>query len=399
MRYVVIGAGAAGLSAAKKIRELKPQDEIVVISRDEQVISRCMLHKYIGGERGVEDLSFVPEDFFERNRIKWLRGVSTDSIYTLAKTLICGDSSVGYDKLLIAAGSKVSIPPVGALRTAKNVYGLRHFTDAIAIREAARTACKIVVIGAGLVGLDVAYALHGTVKSIAVVDMIPRILAANLDEHAAAAYKERFESRKCKFHLGLVVSGTTEDSNGNVTAVVLSNGQTLPCDMVIVATGVRPAMDLIKGSNIAGENFIKVNEYLATNVADVYAAGDVTGLSSLWPNAVIQGGIAAHNMCGDHIKYTDTFAVRNTINFFGLVTLSVGVTEPSESDKVEIRENRRAYRKVILRDGVVVGVLLQGDISNSGFWQYLIKNSINVDSVGKPVWKLSYADFYSIINV
>lgn len=397
IKHVIIGAGAAGITAAKTIREQRPQDEIVLISKDRQVSSRCMLHKYISGERNADALSFVPDDFFQVNRINWLSGVTVTGIDVSDKKVICDDGkAVFYDKLLIAAGAESTIPPIGALKTAGNVFGLRHLSDAQAIRETARTAEKVVVIGAGLVGLDAAYALLEMKKDVTVVEMTPQILAINLDAHSAGAYQRRFEEAGCHFHLWRKVTGTEEDSQGNVIRVILDNGTILPCDLLVVAAGVRPAAGFLEGSGIIRERAVTVDPYLMTNYPEIYAAGDVAGLSGIWPNAMRQGKTAALNMCGIVTVYEDRFAIKNTINFFGLVTLSVGAFEPAPGDRVLQREDHLTYQKVILRDGCVIGVILQGNISNSGFWQYLIKNAIPVEHLDKPIWKLSFADFCTL---
>jgi NAD(P)H-nitrite reductase large subunit len=396
MKHVIVGAGAAGIAAAKTIRAMEPHYEIVLISEDENVISRCMLHKYISGERTIDALNFVPEDFFKEYRIQRHRGIKMTGVDTNTKTIYCGEEKFSYDKLLIATGATSVIPPIGALRTAKNVFGLRHLSDAKAIREAAMKAQHVVVLGAGLVGLDAAYALLGIKKEITVVEMAPRVLALNLDERAAAAYQERFEAAGCQFHLGRKVTDTVENDDGNVAQIVLDDGSVLPCDLLIVAAGVRPEMSFLERNGIAYSKAIIVDRYMATSCSDVYAAGDVTGLSGTWPNAMRQGEIAARNMCGEKKIYDDSFAAKNTINFFGLVTLSVGTMESGEGDRVVQREDRRIYQKIIVRDGYVTGLIMQGDISNSGFWQYFVKNRIRVDAVNKPIWRLSFADFCSL---
>ena len=393
MKHIIIGAGAAGITAAKTIRALRPEDEILIIAEDGQVNSRCLLHKYISGERDAAGLSFVAGDFFTANRIEWRGGAAVSAVDTVAKAVHCGGDVLFYDKLLIATGSVSAIPPIGALRTAGNVFGLRHLTDAEAIREAALQAEKVVVIGAGLVGLDAAYALMEMKKDVTVVEMESRVLALNLDERAAKAYQERFEAAGCKFHLGRKVTGTAEDEEGNVIQVNLDEGDPLPCDLLVVATGVRPAAAFLEGSRVAHERSVTVDRYMATNCPDVYAAGDVAGLSGIWPNAMRQGEVAGKNMCGGTAVYEDTFAVKNTVNFFGLITLAIGEREAAEGDRIAVREDRKNYKKVILREGRVVGIILQGDISNSGFWQYLIKNKIRISAIDKPIWKLSYADF------
>jgi len=156
MKHVIIGAGAAGITAAKTIRAFQPQDEIILISEDGQVHSRCMLHKYISGERNEDALSFVPKDFFETNRIEWRSDVKVTGVDTSEKVVRCGQDTISYDKLLIAGGAVSASVPLAALNGAKNVYGLRNLSDAKTIREAATKARRAVVIGAGFVGLDAA---------------------------------------------------------------------------------------------------------------------------------------------------------------------------------------------------------------------------------------------------
>ena len=395
MKHVIIGAGAAGVTAAKTIRALRPEDEIVLISEDEKIISRCMLHKYISGEREIDSLRFVPDDFFETKRIEWRNGVRMTGVDTTAKAVLCGEEMVYYDKLLIATGAISAIPPIGALRTAKNVYGLRHLSDAKIIHEAAQKAQRAVVIGAGLVGLDVAYALLEMKKDVTVVELAPRILALNLDDKAAEAYQIRFEAAGCRFHLGRKVTDTRGEGDF-VEQIVLDDGTALPCDLLVVAAGVRADVSFIEKSGIACNRAVIVDQNMETNCRDVYAAGDVTGLSGTWPNAMRQGEIAAKNMCGEATMYEDTFAAKNTINFFGLVTLSVGALFPGEGDKVELREDRNVYQKVIIHDGCVSGLILQGNIANSGFWQYFVKKNVRVDAMNKPIWRLSFADFCTL---
>jgi NAD(P)H-nitrite reductase large subunit len=139
---------------------------------------------------------------------------------------------------------------------------------------------------------------------------------------------------------------------------------------------------------------VKVDDCLATNVSGVYAAGDVAGLSGIWPNAQKQGEMAAYNMTGTKWAYDDRFALKNTVNFFGLQSLALGAMNPSEGDAVLVKEDKNNYRKLILREGVPAGIILQGEIGGSGFWLRLIANKIRIDNLGKSLWQLSYADFY-----
>ena len=397
MEYVILGAGAAGITAAKTIRKADKNGKITVISTDTQVHSRCMLHKYLSHERDAAGISFVDPDFFEKNQIAWLPGKTVNRLDTQRKKVYTdqGDE-VSYDRLLIATGAESFIPPVGNLREAENVFGLRHLRDAQAIDELAKDVENIVIIGSGLVGLDAAYGLMETGKKVSIVEMADQILPVQLDKTAAFEYQKRFEEAGARFYLGRKAADTVMEEDKIIREIILDNGEKLPCDLIIVAAGVRSAVAGMEGEGIVIDRGIKVDDYLQTGAEGVYAAGDVTGLSGIWPNAQKQGETAALNMCGSHVEYTDRYAIKNTINFFGLVSMCVGVILPQEGDVVIAREDSRNYKRVVLRDGKVVGVLLQGDISHGGIWQYLIKNQISISGIQKDIFDLNFGDFYGI---
>ncbi len=395
MRHIIIGASAAGISAAKTIRQWEPADEVTVISVDERVHSRCMLHKFLSHERTAEGINFVPEDFFEKNGIRWVKGERVNRVDTGAKQvhLECG-AFLPYDRLLIATGAHFVIPPLPNFREAKNVFGLRDLSDAEKIDAAAAEGKRCVIVGSGLVGLDAANALCERGVACSVVEMADRISPLQLDTTAAAAYQTLFEKAGCTFYLAEKASGSEMDGEGNITSISLASGVTLPCDFVVVAAGVRPSVEFLEGSGIEVERGVKVDEYLHTSVPDVWAAGDVAGITGIWPNAMQQGETAAKNMCGASVPYEDRYGMKNTMNFYGLTTLSLGINTPAEGDEVLLRESKSGYQRFILHDGVVTHVLIQGDISNTGFWQELVKRKIPVGDLGKSVFDLSYADFY-----
>ena len=397
MEYVILGAGAAGITAAKTIRKADREGKITVISTDTQVHSRCMLHKYLSHERDAAGISFIDPDFFEKNQITWLPGKTVNRLDTQGKKVYTdqGDE-ISYDRLLIATGAESFIPPVGNLREAENVFGLRHLRDAQAIDELAKDAENIVIIGSGLVGLDAAYGLMETGKKVSIVEMADQILPVQLDKTAAFEYQKRFEKAGAVFYLGRKAADTVMGEDKTIREIILDNGEKLPCDLIIVAAGVRCAVAGMEGEGIVIDRGIKVDDYLQTGAESVYAAGDVTGLSGIWPNAQKQGETAALNMCGSHVEYTDRYAIKNTINFFGLVSMCVGVILPQEGDVVIAREDSRNYKRVVLRDGKAVGVLLQGDISHGGIWQYLIKNQIDLAGIKKDIFDLNFGDFYGI---
>ena len=402
MKHLIIGAGAAAISAVRRILKENNDDTIVMVSQDKEVYSRCMLHRFISGERDAQSINFINDDILISPRVQWIKDKTITRLDTAGKTVYSGEEKIAFgDTVLIATGSDSVTPPIGELKTAKNAFGLRHLSDARAIAERAKKAEKIAVIGAGLVGLDAVYGIlespGGDKKNITVIEMAPTALAINMDAHAAEAYQRLFEKKGVKFHLARKVVNT-KSAGDNITALELDNGEIIPCDMVIMAVGVRAATAFLAGSDIAltERKAVKVDDYLETNVAGIFAAGDVAGLSGIWPNAQKQGEMAAYNMTGTKWAYDDRFAIKNTVNFFGLLSLSLGAINPQEGDKVFVKEDKNNYRKLILRDGIPVGVILQGEIGGSGFWLHLIKNRIRIDNLGKSPWKVSYADFYGV---
>lgn len=397
MKYVIIGAGIAGTEAARIIRSQDDSGEIRMISVDTHVHSRCMLHKFIAGERDEKGLDFTEKDFFEKYRIHWQKGVRVQKLCPEDKHLLLDNGeAVSYDRLLLAGGADSFIPPVGELRKASNVYGLRNLSDAQAIVQEAEAAEHVLVIGSGLVGLDAAYGLLERGKKLTIVEMADRILPVQLDAHAAGAYQAAFERAGVRFVLGRKASEAVCEEDGKIHKVILDNGEELPCDLIIVAAGVRPSLACLDGSGIACGRGVTVDSSMRTSVPDIFAAGDITGLSGIWPNAADQGRIAGKSMCGLQAEYTDTYAIKNTINFFGLVTLCVGRILAEEGDDVRIREDRKVYQRILLKDGRVQGVLLQGNIAGAGFWQYLIKNQIDISGIKKDIFAVNYADFYHV---
>lgn len=397
MRHVIIGVGAAGITAAKTIREIDAKAEIVMISTDAWVHSRCMLHKYLSHERDEMGLSFISEDFFDKYKIQWKKETKVTRIDAQDQKVRLEDgSSLSYDRLLIATGAASVIPPVGEFRTAGNVFGLRNLSDAQQIRSMAEKAQRILIIGSGLVGMEAAYAFLELGKEVTVAEMAERILPLQLDEKAGKAYQQLFEQAGCRFMLGKKAMGTVSDASGNISKVVLDDDSQIECDLVIVAAGVRPEISCMAESAIKTERSIGVDENMQTSYPYVYAAGDVTGLSGIWPNAMKQGQVAAQNMCGVSTVYDDRYAMKNTMNFYGLLTLSLGRGVIEEGDEVLTSEDSKNYRRAILRNGKLDSILLQGTIDYSGVYQYLIKNGIDLKEKKEEIFELSFKDFYGI---
>lgn len=395
-KYIIIGAGPAGIMAAERIRAMESDAEITMISVDEHVHSRCMLHKYLGHERDVKGINFVPEDFFEKNQIRWVKGEKVTRVNSEEKTVEMECEAVlPYDKLLIATGAAFFIPPIENFREASNVYGFRDFSDAEAMDRAVEGKKRVFIVGSGLVGLDAASALCERGYEVSIAEMAPRVMPLQTDEYAASVYQKAFENAGCKFYLGIGVTGSKVNENGEISSILLSDGTEVPCDVVLVAAGVRPKVDFLEGSNIKIGRGIEVNEYLETSIPDIYAAGDVNGLSGVWPDAMDQGKTAAMNMCGVKTEYEKPYPFKNTSNFFGITMLSIGKIDPVDEDaEVKVVFDRGTYKKAIIKEDRLQAILIQGDISNTGIYLKLIKDQIPLK--GRDVFKLSFADFYGI---
>ena len=399
MRYVVIGASAAGISGAKTLRELDKDAEIVLVSKDENVYSRCILHHYISNHRDVDALNFTSKNFFEENNITWMKGLEVKGVNDKEQTLeLSNGETLSYDKLLVCSGASAFIPPVPGLREGNNVVGLRNLDDAVLIKEQAKKVKNVVVLGAGLVGIDAVSGLLGQGLNISLVEMSNKILPLQLDKHASDVYEKKFTEEGVSLKLDVKAEKLLLDENNNPKALLLNTGEEVPCELVVVATGVRSNIAFMENSNIECDRFgLIIDAKGQTNIENIYGAGDVTGRNPIWPTAVKEGIIAAHNMLGKEMIMTDFFGSKNTMNFVGIATMSLGAVEPEdETYIVEVKNDEKGYKKIIHKDGKIYGALIQGDLDYAGVLTQLIKEKIDVSKVTKSLFDIDYADFFNI---
>lgn len=371
MKHVIIGAGAAGISAALTIRKHRPSDEVVVI---------------ISYERRSKSRQQNGDNFLTRNGIRDVCGKTITGINVRNRLVLFDDGMEYFDNLLVANNA---IEPVFDKQTV-NMVDARHLQDMDAVLARATDASNIVVVGASSFGLDIAYALLNKGKACTIVEASSSLFTKNLDESAAEMYKSKFENVGCLFEFERKVVSAEYDQD-KIVSIKLDCGKQLECDMVIVAADCCPPIDFLAGSGIEYENGISIDRYCATAIKGIYAAGDVTGLLGIC--ASNHGEVAAKNMCGIPVMYDE---VPSTISYFDIPTLAIGELTPQDGDIVEERQNESRYEKIILRNGVVVGVLFRGSVSHSGFWKILIERELNVSQIDKSVFDLSFADFHSI---
>ena len=400
MRHIIIGASAAGVKAAGLLREFDPASDITVVSRDKEIYSRCMLHLKLAGQRDDSRLSFVDSGFFRDRRIDWLDGETVEEILVDQSAIrLESGRTLPYDRLLIASGASSFIPPIPNLRGARNVASLRTIEDVRDLAAWGDRGTRAIVVGAGLVGMDAVAGLLELGVKVTLVEMADRVLAIQLDDYAASRYAELLERHGVEVIVGAKVKGAVADGEGGVKALELADGRTIPCDFCVVAAGVAPNIGFIKDEQIRlteNKRAVAVDRQCRTSIPEIYAAGDVTFLAPIWPEAVRQAEVAAANMTGRDASLPDQdWAWTNSMNFFGLPTVSYGRT--SMTDPTFIEEtyvDGDVYKKVILKDGIIHGALFQGDIDNCGVYLRLVRDQIPVGGIGKDPLRLNYADFF-----
>ena len=398
MTYVVVGASASGVNAARAIRENDKNAEIILVSKDEYVYSRCILHHFLDGRREIEALDFTPDNFFEMYNIKWIKGVEATGIDTKKKKVkLSNGEELIYDKVLLAAGASSFLPPIENLRTANNVIGLRNLDDAIKIKKEAKKVKNIAILGAGLVGVDALAGLLDYDVNITLIEMGDRILPLQLDNYAAEVYQERLKEEGINFKFGVRAEKVIVDENNNPVSIQLNTGEEVYCELIIACTGVRSNVGFLNDSGIECDKFgLIINEKGETNAKDVYGAGDITGRNPIWPTAVKEGLIAANNMTGKDIYMDDFFGSKNTMNFCGVATMSLGlVTKPDDTYEEEVQIKGKDYKKIIHKDGLIYGAIIQGDLSYVGVLTQLIKEKIDINKVKKPLFNIDYSDFFN----
>ncbi|MGG7212201.1 NAD(P)/FAD-dependent oxidoreductase [Clostridium nigeriense] len=398
MKYVIIGASASGINAARTLRQFDKNCDITLISKDIYVYSRCILHHFLDGRREIEDLDFTPDNFFDMYKIEWIKGVEVTGIDIKEKKLALDNGeNISYDKVLLATGSSSFLPPIENLRSANNVIGLRNLDDVIKIKEMATKVKNIAILGAGLVGVDALAGLLHYDVNITLIEMGDRILPLQLDKYAASAYEERLIKEGVNLKFGVRAEKIIVDNENNPVSIKLNTGEEVPCEVIIACTGVRSNVGFLKDSGVECDKFgLIINQRGETNVKDVYGAGDITGRNPIWPTAVKEGIIAANNMVGKETYMEDFFGSKNTMNFCGLATMSLGVVvKPDDTYEEVIDIDGKDYKKIIYKDGAIYGAIIQGDLSYVGVLTQLIKEKININKVKKPLFDIDYSDFFN----
>ncbi len=412
MRYLVIGGSAAAISAVEAIRSIDPASQIELFSDEATpLFSRVLLPYYVAEELPKSLLNFRSADFFEQNRVTPHLGVRVTEIFSQSKTVQASDGNrYGYDKLLVATGGTPIIPPIPGIEK-EGVSPLKTMEDAERVHQMKGT--KAVVIGAGSIGVESSISLKRRGLKVTLLEQLGHVLPTVFDEEAASIVKKRIEE------LGIeVITGekaTRFTGNHHVQGVVTDTRE-IACDMVVLAVGVRPATELAgkAGIEIGSLGGIKIDPYMMTNFPDIYAAGDVAEtfdiargtnfINAIWPCAFEQGRIAGLNMAGKATPYEGSYRRNSIGNFIGIPAISMGVTHvdvctdcaPGDQFQEIKRKTKETYRKLILRNGCIIGAILVGQTQKAGLFSILLKKRIDVTDF-IPTLLSPYLNFIDIL--
>lgn len=392
MKYVVIGASAAGLAAAESIRKTDANGEITVLTSESYLpYSRPSISYYLKGTVEEKGMYLRKQSYYKEKNINIITDSAVTKIDREKKTVKAGRKEYAYDKLCIATGSKPFVPPMKNVEGHKNVFTFLDLASTKAVKKAAKADSKVVVIGAGLIGMKAAEGLSKICKKVDVVELAPRVLPSILDEKSAKSVKAYLEEHKIEFHLENTVT-EAKVKNDTVKSVILKSGEELECDMLILTVGVRPEVSLAEKAGLEVNRGIITNpETMQTSDPDIYAAGDCTvsvdmldganKIIALWPNAVKQGEAAGSQMAGGSLTYPSAYSV-NAIDFYGLRICTCGlINAKGEQYKDRIETNGDSYKRLVFEGNRLVGFVLINSSENAGIYTSLIANKIDISTL------------------
>lgn len=398
--FLIIGNSAAAVGAVEAIRGVKNTGSIGIISSEPyHVYSRPMISDRLTENADIEDMAYRPSDFYDKNRVSLIAGRTATAVHPNDKrvNLDVGDP-VEYGKLMLSTGAKPIKPPIPGVSSA-GVHFFTTFDEACGVADDLTDVHEIVVIGGGLIGMQAAEALCKLGRKVTVVEMCDRVLALNLDEHASSMTQAVFEEHGVSFRCSNRVNEIVADEGGRACSVILGAGEKIGCQLVVVAAGVAPRIELAKELGIACNKGIVVNEFMQTSVDDIYAAGDIAEaydllldqhrLIPIWPNAYLEGRCAGMAMAGKPTPFRGEIAM-NSAHFFGFPVISAGITEPGPgiTELLDQDAPDGCYRRIFMRKNVPIGMVMTGDaVDNSGIILNLIKNKSDatayLDKLGK----------------
>ena len=374
MKYVLIGNSAAAVACVEGIRQRDREGDITMVTNEPyHTYSRPLISYLLAEKTDRERMKYRPDDFYEKNRCELIAGVSADHLEPKRKTVVLSDGrELPYDRLLVAAGSSPAVPPIKGLEAVENMTTFLSLDDALRLEKMLTPFSRVLIMGAGLIGLKCAEGIAGKAKSITVVDMADHILPSILDQEASIPVQRRMEEHGIEFVLSDAAQELQPDR------AVLKSGRDIRFDILVMAVGVRPNVRLVQNAGGAVKRGIVTDSRGQTSIPDVYAAGDCTEsrdittgeekVLALLPNAYLQGECAGINMAGGNQSY-DKAIPMNSIGFFGLHLMTAG----SCGGEAYLEKNDGNYKKLFVRENRLAGYILIGDVARAGIYTSLIR--------------------------
>jgi len=368
MKYLIVGNGVAGTTAAANIRKLDPEGEITIVTEEPYPFySRIRLIEFLAGETDGKGLRLRKDKWYEENRLRLILDTQVTGIENEKKRVtLSNGEGIPYDRLLLATGGVPHLPPIPGAGT-KGVFALRTLRDAIAIREYAAGGKGVVILGGGVLGLEAGNALRKAGSMVTVVEFLPRLLPRQMDPEGAGILRARMEGMGIGFHIGKNLKEIT--GAGKVSGVVLQDDTKIDCALVLLCCGIRPNAGLAEKLGLPVRKGIPVNDRMETAVKDIYAAGDLIEhrevFYGIWPAAERQGETAGINMAGGTALYEGT-VISNTLKVVGIDLFAAGDIDPEgRRESIVFKDDdRHIYKKLVIGENRLGGAILLGDLKD-----------------------------------
>ena len=381
-QYVIVGNGVASVGCIEGIRSVDCDSKITVISEENHpVYCRPLISYYLENKTDTEKMNYRSADFYEKQGCEVIYGKKAVKIDSVSKNVTLNDGAeIPYTSLCIATGSSPFVPPFEGLDTVENKFGFMTLDDTLALEKAVNKDSKVLIMGAGLIGLKCAEGLHDRVASITVCDLADRVLSSILDKASAEIIQKHLEKNGIQFML----SDTALEFSKN--SAKMKSGKTVDFDVLVLAVGVRANTSLLK--DIGGEvnRGIIVNDKMETSINGIYAAGDCTEgndisfgekrVLALLPNATMQGHTAGVNMAGGNEVFHKAIPM-NSIGFFGLHVMTAGTYEGEMYEE----KGENSVKRLFTKDGLLKGFIIIGYNERAGIYTSLIREKTPLDTL------------------
>jgi nitrite reductase (NADH) large subunit len=384
-RLVVVGNGMAGLRFLERLNTHAPDrfDVTVVGAESAPAYNRVLLSSLLAEEIDEAACRFRDRPWYLRQGVRLITGAPATAIDTIEREVVVGDlTTLPFDRLVIATGSSpIRLPKPGM--DLPGVVTFRDLADVAAIRTAARAGSRAVVIGGGLLGLEAAYGLARLGIDTTLLHVMDRLMERQLDHRAARLVKAAMEAKGVRVLLQADTAAI--EGEGRVEQVRLAGGRMLPADLVVMAVGVRPHTELARAAGLEIGRGILVDDLMATSAPGIYAIGECAehrGIAyGLVEPAYEQADTLARRLGGDEAAYQGS-VLATSLKVSGVPVFSAGiVADDADGDPILLSDPASGtYRKLLIRDGKLVGALLVGDAAEGPWYRELIETGAPVEA-------------------